>query len=149
MRSATKKTRVRPGRPVCINEHDAERISSLLDSMRSPSGALLARHLQELEEKLTEADVLSGPDMPGNVLTMNSEVTLVEVESQEPLTIRLTYPSSAKPSENRISVLSPMGARLLGAKIGNTVEVEHAGGAKKYRIKSIVYQPEAAQDFYR
>ncbi|MGE5570214.1 MAG: GreA/GreB family elongation factor [Rhodospirillales bacterium] len=147
MKSVTR--RHRATRPVCISEQDAERISSLLDTMRSPSGTLAARHHQELEEKLAEADVIPGPEMPGNVVTMNSEVTLADVESGESLTVRLTYPSGAKPSENRISVLSPLGARLLGAKVGTTVEIEQAGAPKKYRIKSIVYQPEAARDFHR
>ncbi|HOK46087.1 MAG TPA: GreA/GreB family elongation factor [Bryobacteraceae bacterium] len=147
MKSVTRKHR--GTRPLCISEQDAERVSSLLDSMRSPSGTLLARHHQELEEKLSEADVIPGPEMPGDVVTMNSEVTLTDVESGESLAVRLTYPSGAKPSENRISVLSPMGARLFGAKVGTTVEIEQAGVSKKYRIKSIVYQPEAARDFHR
>ncbi len=147
--SAIRKPRTQALGPACINEQDAERIASLLGSVRATSGALLAGHLRELQEKLTEADVLPGPDMPGDVVTMNSEVTLVDVESAEPMTVRLSYPSSAKPSENRISVLSPMGARLLGSRVGATVEVEHAGGTKGYRVQSIVYQPEAAQDFYR
>jgi regulator of nucleoside diphosphate kinase len=123
--------------------------SSLLDSVRATSGTLFARHLRQLAEKIEEADLVPGPDMPGDVVTMNSEINLVGLDSGERLAVRLTYPFSADPSEYRISILSPMGATLLGSRVGAAVEFESGGTRKRYRIDSIVYQPEAAQHYYR
>ncbi len=149
MASLVSKRRVRSPRRACISEYDAERIACLLDSVRAANGKLLAKHLQRLAEKVEEAEVVPGAEMPSDVVTMNSEIRLVELDSGERVVVRLTYPSSANPSDNRFSILSPMGAELLGSRVGGTVEFESSGSARKYRIESIIYQPEAAEDYYR
>ncbi len=149
MTTVVRRRRARAAQRPCISEYDAERIASLLESVRAANGTLIAKHLQQLAEKVEEADVVPAADMPGDVVTMNSEVTLVELETAERSLVRLTYPSSASPGERRFSILSPMGAALLGSTVGATVEFESSGGRKKYRVESIVYQPEAAQDYHR
>ena len=45
---------------------------------------------------------------------------------------------------DRVSVLSPMGTALLGARVGDMLEYEGATGPERARIADIVYQPEAA-----
>ena len=63
-------------------------------------------------------------------------------------TVTIVYPADANPSEGRISVLSPVGAALLGESEGAEVELPLPHGAtRRIRISSVLYQPEAQGDF--
>ena len=48
----------------------------------------------------------------------------------------------------RLSVLTPLGAALLGASVGDIVECNTPGGIRRLRIEKLLYQPEAAGDFH-
>ena len=57
----------------------------------------------------------------------------------------LVFPEAADPEEGRISVLAPLGAALLGCRVGETVEFRVPGGAaRSCEILIVLYQPEAA-----
>ena len=61
---------------------------------------------------------------------------------------RIVYPAEANPSEGRISVLSPVGAALLGEPEGREVELPLPHGqSRRIRIESVLYQPEARGDY--
>jgi regulator of nucleoside diphosphate kinase len=48
--------------------------------------------------------------------------------------------------DNRLSVLTPLGIRLLGCRIGDVVEWPVRRGVRRLSIEEILYQPEAAGD---
>ena len=54
------------------------------------------------------------------------------------------YPGTANPRAGKISVLSPMGTALLGAREGDVLSVLGAQGPRAIAIQSILHQPEAA-----
>jgi len=47
----------------------------------------------------------------------------------------------------KISVLVPLGTALLGFRKGDVVEWKVPGGLRKFKIKKVLYQPEAAGNF--
>jgi hypothetical protein len=58
------------------------------------------------------------------------------------------YPADARPADGRISVLSPVGAALLGESKGQEVELPLPHGqSRRIRILNVLYQPEAQGDF--
>jgi regulator of nucleoside diphosphate kinase len=79
---------------------------------------------------------------------MNSRVLFEDVRTNEAGTVTIVYPADANPSEGRISVLSPVGAALLGEPEGRELELPLPHGqSRRIRIESVLYQPEAQGDY--
>lgn len=125
-----------------LTQLDHARLSRLLDSQADP-GEVLA-------DTLDLSEVVDPREIAPDIVTMNSRVRLVEAGSAPPQELTLCYPEQAQPSAGRVSVLSPVGASLLGAQVGCTVQWMLPGGAPRQAVvQALLYQPEAAGDFLR
>jgi regulator of nucleoside diphosphate kinase len=69
--------------------------------------------------------------MPANVVTIGSEVTFEDVDRSRTETVKLVFPSDADVARGRISVLTPVGAALLGLSVGQQIGWEMADGRVK------------------
>jgi regulator of nucleoside diphosphate kinase len=79
---------------------------------------------------------------------MNSRVQYEDVKTHEQGTVTIVYPADADAVSGRISVLSPVGAALLGEAEGSEVELPLPHGqTRRIRIESVLYQPEAEGDY--
>jgi transcription elongation GreA/GreB family factor len=47
-----------------------------------------------------------------------------------------------------VSVLTPLGAAILGSRVGDIVEWQSRRGPRRVRVEQILFQPEAAGDFH-
>lgn len=125
---------------------DYDRLSALV---RSPecrrSYGVMAQHLGQ---GLHHSKVVGPERVPSNLVTMNSTVRICDVGSEEREVYTIVYPEDANIDLNRISVLAPLGAALLGAKAGDVVNVDVPAGLRRVRIEHVVYQPEAAGDYH-
>lgn len=133
-------------RSIYITEYDAKR---LLDLIQDPS-KLEHREpasLESLRDELSRAQIVAPEDVPPDVITMNSTIEYVDVDSREEETLTLVFPSDADTSQNRISVLAPIGTAMLGYRAGSTIAWNVPGGVRHLRIKHVVYQPEASGDY--
>jgi len=64
--------------------------------------------------------------------------------SAERTTFTLVYPKDVDPEQSRISVLSPVGRALLGARVGDVIRVLVPGhGEREFVVVELTYQPEA------
>ena len=100
--------------------------------------------LRQLSEELALARVVPSQEVPADIVTLNSQVRVEHLEDKEEATWLLTFPQQANVQEHRLSVLSPVGTALLGARKGEVVEWHgHAGGGRLL-VKEILFQPEAA-----
>ena len=89
-------------------------------------------------------------DASPDLVTMNSRVELEDPANGERYAITLCYPRDAKPSEGEVSVMSPVGASLLGARVGQVVEwTTPAGVHGAARVVALQFQPEAAGEYLR
>jgi regulator of nucleoside diphosphate kinase len=130
-----------------LTELDAVRLErALIDQLkRSPSAA---QGTAELEALLDEAAVVPSAAIDPQVVTMNSTVVLEELPSQRHMTVTLVYPNDSDPERARVSVLSPVGRALIGARVGDVVKVAIPGNpARELRLTELQYQPEAAGRF--
>lgn len=76
---------------------------------------------------------------------MNSTVECVRSGSDEVFRWTLVYPSDADYGQGRVSVLSPTGIALLGARCGQTVNCLLPNGETiRYSITKILHQPESS-----
>ena len=118
-----------------------------LEKCAAEHGAAPARQTM-LDDVLEHAVIVDARDVAANVVTMNSQVTLVNERSGETLTYTVVYPHDANVDAGRLNVFSPAGLALLGAKRGNTVHFTTPGGAvETLKIERILFQPEASNDF--
>ncbi|CAM2159163.1 MULTISPECIES: GreA/GreB family elongation factor [Paraburkholderia] len=118
-----------------------------LEKCAAEPGAAPARQAM-LDELLERAEIVDAHKVASNVVTMNSQVTLVSERSGEPVTFTVVYPAGANVEAGRLNVFSPAGLALLGAKRGDTVRFTPPSGAvETLKIDRILFQPEAADDF--
>ncbi len=59
----------------------------------------------------------------------------------------LVFPEDALSAEERISVLAPLGAAILGCRAGDVIRFQAPSGWRTVRIAEVLYQPEAAGRF--
>lgn len=129
---------------IIINERDAERLDRLLEQ---PTYASLPV-ADALNDELDRAQMCAPEAMPHNVVTMNSTVRFRDLKSGEERVRTLVYPTQMTDSATQLSVLAPVGAALLGLRVGDTIHWQLPGGAiTNLEVLELLYQPEAAGDF--
>jgi regulator of nucleoside diphosphate kinase len=122
---------------------DAARLErSLIEQLRhSPEPT---QGTAELEALLDAATVVPSASIDPDVVTMNSTVELTEQPAGRPMTVTLVYPKDSDPERSRVSVLSPVGRALIGARVGDTIRVvvpDHV--PRELHVVGMKYQPEA------
>lgn len=131
---------------IIINELDAERIDRLLEQPAFASLPVAAA----LNDELDRAQMCAPQDMPADVVTMNSQVKFRDLATGEVRTRTLVYPVNMTDSSTQLSVLAPVGAALIGLRIGDTIHWELPGGiATHLEVLELIWQPEAAGEYLR
>lgn len=99
--------------------------------------AFIEGQILNFEKMLKNARVIEASDVSVDVVSEYSNVTLLNLETGEPLSFQIVGSVEAKPFEYKISNESPVGKALLGHKVGQEVDVTAPAGVIKYRILSI------------
>ena len=129
---------------ISITERDWERLERMV------SGAGKAPNIAKLRNELDQATVVPSEKIPSDVVTMNSRVSFQELDTGEKSEITLVYPSDADINRRRISILAPVGAALIGLRVGDEIEwPKPGGGVLRVRIEEVTYQPERAGEYFR
>lgn len=133
-----------------VTAQDERRLLDSLADIQQYEDKREQPHVQYLDQELARAVIIDDPaETPNDVITMRSRVRLRNSESQSLMECTLVYPTERAPEEGKISVLAPLGAAMLGYRIGDTFEVDLPKGATKYQVEAIIYQPESAGDYDR
>ena len=134
--------------PIYVTSQDRRRLEDLLMEVRAADPR---KHgdLKGLTEELRRAVIVDPKDVPGDVITMNSRAEMLDLESGETIAFTLVFPAQASIDDERISVLAPIGAGMLGYRVGDEFEWQVPGGLRRMKVTKIHYQPEAAGDFDR
>lgn len=120
-----------------MTENDFQKLSALVDFADPVTSELL-------QEELDRASVVSTDQLPADVVTMNSRVEFRDLDSRKSFVMTLVFPEQANIEENKISILAPVGAALIGLKVGQVMSWPvPRGGKKRLQVVSVVYQPEA------
>lgn len=128
---------------ILINEHDAERLDSLLE--RCDAHDVTTRQLQT---ELGRARIVPRERLPAQVVSMRSVVRFYLSTAGRELDLRLVYPRELKDPATEVSVLSPVGAALLGLSEGDTIDwLLPDGRSAQISVRKVLFQPEAAGQF--
>ena len=126
-----------------LTELDAVRLERALMQILKTS-ALEPQGAAELEILLDTAAIVPSASIDPEVVTMNSTVVLESRPAGERTTLTLVYPKDVDPDQSRVSVLSPVGRALIGARVGDLIRVLVPGhGERELVVAELTYQPEA------
>lgn len=129
-----------------ITKFDRERLDNCL--FLAEEDPKERNHASRLERELGRAQVISeSKDIPDDVVTMNSIVRLLDLETKREQVVNLCFPADSNAEEGRVSVLAPLGAAILGTRVGDIITLKVPKGERRLRVEEIIYQPEAAGHF--
>jgi regulator of nucleoside diphosphate kinase len=124
-----------------VTDFDARRLQSLVEGSRLRN-VRDAGSVETLERHLEDAEVVPAASVGPNTVTMNSEVRVSDLDTNELIAFRIVFPRSAQAELGRISVLAPLGMAVLGRSVGDHVTWHTPGGVRRLRVDRILYQPE-------
>jgi regulator of nucleoside diphosphate kinase len=130
-----------------ITSVDQSRLQNILMSPTIQSG-LNREHLTELQKELGRAVIVDPKDIPADVVTMNSRFRVRDMKSDEVNEYTLVFPHEADITQNKLSVLAPIGMGLLGYRAGDIFEWVVPDGKRVLKVEEVLYQPEAAGDYH-
>jgi regulator of nucleoside diphosphate kinase len=132
-------------KPRLMTELDLRRLDALFqrvrDQVRPPPT------LSSLEREVEQAVAVRPEDIPATIVTMNSEVEVVDLSTQERRRLKVVFPALASLEEGSVSVLAPLGTALLGSHEGEQVSWDSPRGRRRAQVARVVFQPEAAGRF--
>ncbi len=132
------KTRAATGRPpvhLIDTEADSLTVLALDVSERLPQVSDL------LLGEIARASIHSADRIPGNVVTMHSTVAFIDEANGTDRTVQLVYPKDADISAGRISILTPIGAGLIGLREGQAIRWPDREGHERQLSIVKVTQP--------
>jgi regulator of nucleoside diphosphate kinase len=135
-------------KPIQITEHDLERLKEML-LKASYTDQRDSEYLERLEKELERAEVVSPQEVARTVITMNSTVVLLDLDTNERETYTLVFPEEADIGRGKISILAPIGTGMLGYEVGDVFEWPVPAGVRRLQVAEILYQPEAEGDWDR
>jgi regulator of nucleoside diphosphate kinase len=92
---------------------------------------------------LIRARVVPADEVPPDVVTMHSVVSLRDLDAGETEEYELVYPADADVANSRISVLAPIGTAVIGYRLGDVIEWPVPAGLRRLSVEGVV-QPERA-----
>ncbi len=109
--------------PITVSGIDFDRLERLAAAAGpdSPTAEFLAR-------EMARATIVPSAFLLRGVVIMGSEVEFRDDATGRSRTVNLVYPSEANLDAGRLSVLSPVGAALIGLSVGQSIEWETPTG---------------------
>jgi len=129
-----------------VNMLDNQRLLECIQQERSKN-TKQGDNLRKLADELSSALLYAPTEIPPDVVTMNSTVTITNLADNRQQTITLVYPADADVASKKISIIAPIATALLGYRVGDVVEWLVPKGNISIRIDAILYQPESSGNF--
>ncbi|HIX73097.1 MAG: transcription elongation factor GreA [Clostridiales bacterium] len=93
--------------------------------------------IEELEKIIRNAEVIDESTFDKDTVSIGSSVKFYDEEFDEELEYRIVGSTESDIMKGLISNESPLGKALVGAKVGQEIEVESADGISRYKVLEI------------
>ena len=87
-----------------------------------------------LEKRIAEVASMDISRLPKSRAAYGSEVTILDLDSEEEFTYKLVLPEELDGKSNHLSISSPIGSALVGQEEGSEVRVQIPAGLKRFEI---------------
>jgi regulator of nucleoside diphosphate kinase len=129
-------------RNIFVSSLDYSRLQDLIVTAKQFASASTDL-LDFLEGELARAKIVSPEQIPPYVVTMNTCVHLIDLETGEDVKVTLVYPSDAKRRKGNLSILTDLGIAIIGFSVGDTIQWDSPEGLRRLKVNAIDFQPEA------
>ena len=120
--------------PIILARSEAERLSALAEEMEHASPQAANMLLDEIER----ARIVADNKVPADVVRMHSVVRFVDEAHGQERTVELVLPHEADIGAGRISVLTPVGAGLIGLRPDQVITwPDREGHARRLRVVEV------------
>ena len=94
--------------------------------------------IEQIEKILKNAEVVVEDEVDSEKINVGCKVMVYDVEFEEEMELQIVGSTEASSLEGKISNESPVGKALIGAKVGQTVDVELPNGSVvQYKVLKI------------
>ena len=93
--------------------------------------------IEEIEKILRHAEVVVEEEVDLDKISVSCQVRILDCEFDEELEYKIVGSTEANSLKGKISNESPVGKALLGAKVGDIVNVETQAGVLQYKVLEI------------
>lgn len=120
-----------------ISQSDAQQLTRMLDqAVRERQ--LTREDTLQLRQELARATIVPrGGAASPDVVSMNSTVELLDLDTGAEETWTVVFPEKADAAAGKISVLAPIGTGVLGYRVGDVFTWEVPAGIRRLQIRSI------------
>ena len=95
--------------------------------------------IQELESKLSLAQVIDPTEMSGDTVRFGATVKIVNEDTDEESTYQIVGEDEASIKNGKVSITSPIARAMISKEVGDVIEVLAPGGAKGYEILEVSF----------
>lgn len=120
--------------PVIISEDDYK----LLKQFAEQFPAHGQQNEMTLSYELNRAIIVENDELPEGCIKLNSTVRVRELSANQDMEFSIVMPSLADMNQRKISVLTPMGAALIGLCKGEKVKWKMPAGLKHFEILEVI-----------
>lgn len=123
---------IRPAIHLIAGESDALSALALSAEHRHPHSSAM------LLAELDRAELCEPGELPEHTVAMNSRIEFIDEGSGARRTVQLVYPRDADIAAGRVSILTPIGAGLIGMTAGSSIRwPDRDGHDRVLRIVSV------------
>lgn len=125
-----------------LTKRDFARLDHLLATW---TGGLLSKAADFLLQEITRARIAA--EVPPGTVTMHSQVLFRDDESGRKRTVTIVYPSERNSGADALSILTPLGAALIGLAEGQSISFEGLdGNTRSVTVLKVFGQPDQTGD---
>ena len=110
--------------------------NAVYDAAKDEQRDIEAR-IEELEKILKNAEVVVEDEVDLEKINIGCRVKILDMEYNEEMEYKIVGSTEANSLKGKISNESPVGKALIGAKVGDIVEVETQAGTITYKVLEI------------
>jgi regulator of nucleoside diphosphate kinase len=132
-------TRAKARKPTLhISESDYDLIAAYAMGIRTKSLAMSDQVMEEIDRAVVHSD----EDLPVDVVKLGAEVEFHDENSGVTRRVRLVMPSDSNVEEGYVSILTPIGAGLIGLRSGQIIDWPGRDGrARSIKVLDVVQKP--------
>jgi regulator of nucleoside diphosphate kinase len=134
-----------------LSEQDRTRLLIAIERAAS-SWRTAAPYVNVLRERVLTAEILPRWQLPQDRVALWDRVQVLHARPLARETVQLVLPWAYTPARGTLSVISPLGIELLGAKAGETVQWFTDDGPRQALVEKVIREsppPESVFDHYR
>jgi transcription elongation factor GreA len=130
-----------PARIKTAREHGDLRENAEFKAAKERQAFVEAR-LNHLTSRMTELSRIDVSQMAYDKVGFGSQVTIIDVDLEENFTFTITAGDFIDLDAGQVSLASPIGRGLLGAKAGQEVTIVLPRGERRYRVVELTTLPQ-------